>query len=621
MAYTMSDFDRAELPLPGARELPQTALDLVFRVALGRYRAWLLLLWLGETLHALSGICLPYALSRVINQINAPNPTPGHIPLTLVIAVSWFVGLCVAELLFGRVASAVQLRVGPRQRQYLSRMLFHYLQRHSQRFLTENFAGALAHRISETARDVNNVLWALITELWPIAITISVANVLLMAANRWLGAFMLTWSVGFIAMSLYVSRRTQPLSFAASSARSHTVGMVVDAVANHNAVRLFARVDHERERLDAAFNAELQTVLRSNVATERVRVFQFAASALLKGGIVIVSVLLWVRGAISVGQFVMAVSMALLVIAEVRNLSRRFLEMFESLGNVASGVNAIFLPHELVDSPAARVLPAVRGDITFDAVSFRYAHGAEVFRSLTVHIPAGQHVGLVGVSGSGKSTFVSLLLRLYDPQSGAIRIDGHELRDVTQDSLHQQIGLIPQDPSLFHRSLRENIRYGRLDASDEAVEDAARLAHAHEFIERVPGGYDAEVGERGVKLSGGQRQRIVIARVLLKDAPVLILDEATSSLDSITEHEIQTALNGAMAGKTVVVVAHRLSTIAHLDRILVFSDGRIVEDGSHSELLARHGAYRRLWSRQSGGLLPEHADGTSEPAADHAAAE
>jgi ATP-binding cassette subfamily B protein len=536
--------------------------------------------------------------------------------------VLWFVGLCAVELLFGRVISAVQLRIGPRQRHYLSRMLFHYLQRHSQRFLTENFAGALAHRISETAQGVNNVLWALITELWPIAVTISVANVLLMAANRWLGAFMLVWSIGFIAMSLFVSRRTQPLSYAASSARSHTVGLIVDAVSNHNAVRLFARVDHERKRLDAGYGDELQTVLRANLATERVRVFQFAASALLKGGIVVVSVALWVRGSISVGQFVMAVSMALLVIAEVRNLSRRFLEMFESLGNVASGVRAIFSAHELVDSPTARALPAVRGDIAFDAVGFRYAQGAEVFRGLTVHIPAGQHVGLVGVSGSGKSTFVSLLLRLYDPQSGAIRIDGHDLRDVTQDSLHEQIGLIPQDPSLFHRSLRENIRYGRLDASDAQVEDAARLAHAHDFIEKVPGGYDAQVGERGVKLSGGQRQRIVIARVLLKDAPVLILDEATSSLDSITEHEIQTALDGAMAGKTVVVVAHRLSTIAHLDRILVFSEGRIVEDGSHSELLAQRGAYRRLWSRQTGGLLPEHAEkDTGRASDDEAAAE
>jgi ATP-binding cassette subfamily B protein len=428
----------------------------------------------------------------------------------------------------------------------------------------------------------------------------------------WLGGFTLVWSICFITLSVWLSRRTQPLSHAASSARSHTVGLIVDAVSNHNAVRLFARVEHERERLNVGYADELQTVLRSNHAMERVRFFQFAASAVLKGGTVFVSVLLWSRGAITVGQFVMAVSMALLIISEVRNLSRRFLEMFESLGNVASGVRAILRPHELVDSNEARALPVVAGEVAFDNVSFTYAGGAEVFRDLSLRIPAGQHVGLVGVSGSGKSTFVSLLLRLYDPQSGSIRIDGHDLRSLTQDSLHNQIGLIPQDPSLFHRSLRENIRYGRLDASDAEVEDAADRADADAFIRKIPGGYDAQVGERGVKLSGGQRQRIVIARVLLKDAPVLILDEATSSLDSLTEHAIQTALDKAMAGKTVVVVAHRLSTIAHLDRILVFSEGRIVEDGSHTELIARGGAYCRLWNRQSGGMLPEHEEDDSE---------
>jgi ATP-binding cassette subfamily B protein len=233
-----------------------------------------------------------------------------------------------------------------------------------------------------------------------------------------------------------------------------------------------------------------------------------------------------------------------------------------------------------------------------------------------VRIPAGQHVGVVGISGSGKSTFVSLLLRLYDPQSGSIRLDEHDLRSVKQDSLHRQIGLIPQDPALFHRSLRDNIRYGKLEASAAEVQHAAERARAHDFISEIPSGYDALVGERGVKLSGGQRQRIAIARVLLKNAPVLILDEATSSLDSLTERAIQDVLDDAMVDKTVIVVAHRLSTIAHLDRILVFSEGRIVEDGSHTELLKHNdGLYRELWSRQSGGFLPEHAVDT-RPAAE-----
>jgi ATP-binding cassette subfamily B protein len=306
----------------------------------------------------------------------------------------------------------------------------------------------------------------------------------------------------------------------------------------------------------------------------------------------------------------MAVSLSLQIINEARNLSRRFLELFEHIGNVANGVNSIVRPHELVDAADAQSMTVSTGAIDFCHVRFAYGPDKPVFEDLSVGIPAGQRVGLVGYSGSGKSTFVNLVLRLYDPQAGSVEIDGIDVRRMTQDSLHAQISLIPQDPNLFHRSLLENIRYGRLDASDAEVIEAARKAHAHEFIAEMQDGYHAMVGERGVKLSGGQRQRIAIARVILKDAPVLILDEATSALDSVTEKAIQRTLDVAMRGKTVIVVAHRLSTIAHLDRILVFDRGRIVEDGSHAELLARRGAYHRLWSRQAGGFLPEDADGT-----------
>jgi len=594
-----------------------TAWRFIGYVARGRYRNWLLVLATGEALNAACGITLPYALSRIISNVtNSKNPSAPVMqalwaPLTL------FVALCAGELVFGRVNAAIHMRMAPRQRQYVSRSLFHYLHRHSHRYLTENFAGALAHRISETSHGVNNVLWALITELWPITIVIAVANALLLSASPWLGLFSGLWSVGFIAVSLAMSRRTQPLAFAASNARSHTVGMVVDSVSNHATVRSFARLDHERVRLDDAYGSELTTVLRANLAMEHVRLFQFAASAVLKAGTVAVSVWLWSRGRIGVSEFVLAISLALLIIAEVRNLSRRFLELFESLGNVGSGVRAIFQPHELPDHPDARACELESGTIELHEVDFRYPQGAQVFRGLSLSIPAGQRVGLVGLSGSGKSTFVSMIMRLYDAKSGSIRIGGHELCALTQDALHRQIGLIPQDPTLFHRSLRENIRYGRIEATDVEVEEAARRARAHEFIREIPEGYEAMVGERGVKLSGGQRQRIAIARVMLKNAPVLILDEATSSLDSITEQEIQAALDDAMVGKTVIVIAHRLSTIAHLDRILVFSNGEIVEDGSHAELAASRGAYYELWSRQSSGLLP----GSDADALDIAAAE
>ena len=574
---------------------PTTPFRFVWFVARGRFRFWLIGLVGCETINASCGILLPYALNRILSTVTSGAV---HVEQALWRPVAAFTALCVGELVCGRISSAIQLRVAPRQRQYVARTLFDYLHRQSHRFLTDSFAGALAHRISETALGTNQVLWALITEFWPIAIVILVANVLLCSANFWLGGFSAAWSVVFLISSLFLARRTQPLAYAASSARSRTAGMVVDSVANHATVRLFARLGHERSRLDEAYASELGVVLKANAQMERVRLFQFAASALLKAGVVALAVALWSKGKIGVGAFVMAVSLSLLIIAEVRNLSRRFLELFESLGNVGSGVRAIFQPLELRDRSDARDVAITRGAITFEQVGFQYPDGTEVFRDLSLTIPAGQRIGLVGVSGSGKSTFVSLLLRLYDVQSGSIRIDGQPVVELTQDSLRAQIGLIPQDPTLFHRSLRENIRYGRVGASDAAVEDAARRSHAHEFIERLPAGYDTQVGERGVKLSGGQRQRIAIARVILKNAPILVLDEATASLDSLTEHAIQGALDEVMLGKTVIVVAHRLSTIAHLDRILVFSHGQIVEDGTHEALLARGGRYAALWQRQ-----------------------
>jgi ATP-binding cassette subfamily B protein len=293
-----------------------------------------------------------------------------------------------------------------------------------------------------------------------------------------------------------------------------------------------------------------------------------------------------------------------LIIGDARNLTRRFLEFFEYVGNVANGVDTIVRDHEVIDAPNAKPLQVTQGRIEFRDVCFAYDAEQKVFEHLNVVIEQGQRVGLVGFSGSGKSTFVNLILRNYEPQSGQILIDDQNIADATQDSLHQQVSLIPQDPSLFHRSLKDNIAYGRLDVDDEAIREAARQAHADRFISEMEDGYDSLVGERGVKLSGGQRQRIAIARVMLKDAPILILDEATSSLDSVTEKTIQDNLDSAMGRKTVIAIAHRLSTIAHLDRILVFDQGRIVEDGSHQSLLAREGFYHRLWTMQAGGFLP-----------------
>jgi ATP-binding cassette subfamily B protein len=603
-----SHFQRA----PGAPDLPRTPFRFVLHFFLW-FKGWYIVMLVLETLNAAFGITIPYALSRIIHTVTATAATVATQP-----APDWnsalrqplllFVILCFGELVFGRMAGAIQVRLGPRQRQNVTRHIYHYLQLHSHRYMTNNFAGALAHRISETSLGVSQIMWSIITEFWPLAIVLSVAVGLLLHAYVWLGVLVGAWAVVFIALSYWLATRCQPHALKAAAARSETTGKVVDAVSNADSVRLFARLGFERDHLELYLRREMSAIRRSNDYAERVRWFQFGAAALLKIGTLLYALLLWEQQKIGVADFVMAVSLSLMIINEGRNLSRRFLEFFEYVGNVANGVQAIVQPHELVDLPQAQAHQVGGGAIEFRDVHFAHGEGKELFKGLSVSIPAGQHVGLVGTSGSGKSTFVSLILRTIDPQRGSIHVDGVDLRDFTQEALHEQLSLIPQEPSLFHRTLRENIRYGRLQASDAEVEAAARKAHAHDFIIQAPQGYEAMVGERGIKLSGGQRQRIAIARVILKAAPVLILDEATSSLDSITEQAIQETLQDVMRKKTVIVVAHRLSTIAHLDRILVFEHGRIVEEGSHAELLQKKGMYARLWQAQAGGFLPENDD-------------
>jgi ATP-binding cassette subfamily B protein len=594
---------------PGAPELPDTPHRFIWHFV-NRYRGWYALMLFFETVNAACGITVPYALGRIVKAVSLSAAQTPQIIAMVATPLALFTALSVGEVVFGRLAGAVQIRLGPRQRQNVTREVYHYLQHHSHRYLSENFAGALAHRISETSMGVTQTLWSVITEFWPITIVISVAVGLLFQAHVQLGLFALTWAVFFIGVSYVLARRCQPKALHAAHARSETTGAIVDSVTNLTSARLFARLGFERQNLEAHLTREMGAIRISNGYNERVRWFQFTAAALLKIGLLYFSLTLWGRGQISVAEFVMATSLSLLVINEARNLSRRFLEIFEHVGNVSHGVYSIVRSHELVDAPDALPARLQSGAVHFDRVSFAYPGGRQVFEQLDVKIPAGQHVGLVGTSGSGKSSFVNLLLRLYDPQGGRVLVDGHDVKQLTQEALHSQVSLIPQDPSLFHRTLMENIRYGRIDATDDEVAQAAQRAHAHEFIAQIPGGYEALVGERGVKLSGGQRQRIAIARVIVKNAPILILDEATSALDSITEKVIQDTLDEVTRDKTVIVVAHRLSTVAQMDRILVFDEGRIIEDGSPAQLLAQGGAYFRLWSRQAGGFAdpPSEAD-------------
>jgi ATP-binding cassette subfamily B protein len=602
------EFQRA----PGAPPLPDTPLRFIAHF-IARYRWWYLAMVVFETINSTCGILIPYATGQVIKGVTQAHEHSMALVQSLQGPLWLFIALSIGEVIFSRAGGRCQILLGPRQRQTVTRALYSYLQHHSHRYLSNDFAGALAHRISETSLGVTQTLWTVIFDFYPMVIVFGVAIGILGRAYHGLAVLVAIWSAIFVCISFWLAMRARPHAVAAAAARSETTGKVVDAVTNLTSTRLFARLGYEREYLDTQLGKEMLAVRRSNGYSERVRWFQYTAAAILKIGVLYYAMQLWGQGKITVAEFVVACTTALLIINEARNLSRRFLEFFEYIGNVSNGVSIIIRPHEIVDAPQAVTAVIDRGRIEFEAVSFGYTPERPIFRNLSVVIPAGQRVGLVGFSGSGKSTFVSLILRLYDVYGGRILIDGTDIRAMTQESLHGQLSLIPQDPNLFHRTLMENIRYGRLEASEAEVMEAARKAHAHDFVMQIKDKYESLVGERGIKLSGGQRQRIAIARVVVKNAPILILDEATSSLDSVTEQAIQETLNEVMKGKTVIVVAHRLSTIAHLDRILVFDQGQIVEDGAHAELLALKGAYFKLWSRQAGGFVLD--DGAADTAA------
>lgn len=568
------------------------------------FRGLILLMMILEAGQAAGSILVPYAIKAVMDVVTSHSNAvlqweTFERPLLLLL------GLNLAEIVFSRGSGAVLIIMGPRLRQRTSRLLYAYLQQHSPRYFANHFAGSLAHRVSETAMSVNHTTWSVLCDFWPISVTFSISIALLFQVHRELGSFVAGWVALYVSISYWLATRCQPYAQNYAATRSLVNGKIVDAVTNMLNAKLFARLAYEREYLEGFLETEVREGRRTFWFMERVRWFQFIAAAMLKIGTIAYALVLWRDGKIGVGDFTMSAGLALLVIGDARNLTRRFLEFFEYVGNVANGVDTIVKPHEIVDRPDAKPLQVSNGRIEFRNVCFAYEPGNPVFENLNVVIEPGQRVGLVGFSGSGKSTFVGLILRNYDVQSGEIRIDDQDVRLATQDSLHAQVSLIPQEPSLFHRTLRENIAYGALDASDAEIRRATRLAHADAFIEAMPEGYDSLVGERGVKLSGGQRQRIAIARVMLTDAPILILDEATSSLDSVTEKTIQENLDRAMGRKTVIAIAHRLSTIAHLDRILVFDRGRIVEDGSHEQLLTGQGFYYRLWSMQAGGFLPD----------------
>jgi len=591
-------------PISAAPTLPTTPFRFVLHFV-GFYLPAVFGCLLFETGQSLCNILLPWAIRHIMDAVNAALAAGAPVWPAVTPSVWLFAGLNLGILLASRASGTVLVLLGPALRRRIRRDLFTYLQHHSQRYFLGNFSGSLANRIAETSLGSAQVLWTMLFDFWPLIVSFGASLWVLANVDTGLAGVLGAWVTGYVGISFALSLRARRLARDYAAARSLVSGKIVDSVTNIMNAKLFARRDFERQYLEGFLDFEVGRARRVFWFMEAIRWFQFTAAMGLMLGMVAYAIQLWSDGRMTAGEFAMSASLSLLLIEQARGLSRKFLDFFEYLGNVSDGVGMIVRPHEVLDQAAAQALQPTAGAIDIAQLHFAYVDNRPVFRHLNLHIPGGQKVGFVGYSGSGKSTLLNLLLRLYEPQAGAIRIDGQDIAQATQESLRRSIAMIPQDPMLFHRSLMENIRYGRLDASDDEVIAAASKAHAHDFILETEDGYDSLVGERGVKLSGGQRQRIALARAILKDAPILLLDEATSALDSVTERHIQNSLAELMQGKTVLVVAHRLSTLARLDRIVVFHHGEIIEDGSPAELLAREGHYARMWAMQAGGFLPE----------------
>jgi ATP-binding cassette subfamily B multidrug efflux pump len=594
---------------PGPGEPPAGLLAFYWHFA-RQTKGWYALMFATSLAVALIDTVIPVFIGRLVSLMEAPDRMAA-------VEREWplLAGMVLLVLIFRPLVMLIDVAIRhnaliPGVTSLIRWQSHWHVVRQSWPYFQNDFAGRIANRVMQTANALRESVMAGIRAVWYIVVYGCSALVLMALADWRLALPTAAWFAGYVVFLRYFVPRMRDLARASSEMRSHVMARVVDSYTNILTVKLFARLADEdayvREVIDqhqGAIGAHMRLISQFMFALMMMNAALLTATAAI-------GIWLWSQGTIGAGVVATALPLAWQIINVAGWVSWEVTSIFENIGVVQEGMQTIAVPHAGGDRPGARSLEVTRGEIRFEDVSFSYGRrdGQAVFERLNLVIRPGERVGLVGRSGAGKSTLVNLLLRFYEPERGSIRIDGQDIGYVTQESLRAAIGMVTQDTSLLHRSIAANIRYGRPAATDAQVEAAARQAHAHEFILGLQDwhgrrAYEAHVGERGVKLSGGQRQRVAIARVILKDAPILVLDEATSALDSEVERAIQEQLLGLMEGKTVIAIAHRLSTIARMDRLIVLEAGRIVELGSHDELLRKRGLYERLWRHQSGGFL------------------
>lgn len=571
---------------------------------------WIALMTISELFWAIELSLRPYLLKNLVDQATGLDPSQAF--TALLIPASLFMVVFVGRIVFIKIYFVGMINALPPLKRFIGNKLMARIVQHSHSFFHNHFVGNLTYKMRDIMASIPEFIQLFVSEIFGNGLSVLVAIITFTSVGTLFVGLILIWVLLVSLGTYFLTHKVYLRSRDAAEKNSHVVGHISDMLSNIMNIRLFSQSESEQAYLTNTMNYSVRAEQYRDQSISNLATFQEISFFFYQSACMVALIYGYAQQTVSIGDFILILTLNKSVGRALRELLRHLSKYAELTGNIQNGLATIFSPIHILDHPEAQELKVSSGTITFDKVSFHYPETPALFqdRSITVH--SGEKVGLVGYSGGGKSTFVNLILRLYEVNSGCIMIDNQDISKVTQKSLRSAIGMIPQEPSLFHRSIIENIRYGKPEASDTDVIAAAKKAFAHDFIMNLPEGYETPVGERGIKLSGGQRQRIAIARAILKNAPILILDEATSQLDSMTENNIQDSLWNLMQQKTTLIIAHRLSTLLNMDRILVFDAGCIVEDGTHEELLSQNGLYKTMWDAQVGGFLPDKNEPAKE---------
>lgn len=594
------------------RSLPKALLPFLWHFIKEQW-PWILTAQIFALAWSLDHTLWPYIIMLLIDGITNFTGDKANMWHVLSFPVLMGASLWITTEIFNRLSGFIMAYRVPKFEASIRMGMFDYVQRHSYSYFSDRFAGSIANKIADMPKSANYIIEQLMRIFIPVLVAFAISMAFFASLQPLFAVILLVWFATHVGICLLFAGKCDQYADTHAESRSSLSGAVVDSLSNHLNSKLFSRFALEKREIGKFQQDEIKKHQQSLVYMEKIKI-ALGIGVFLGPGVAINWLMLyeWQHDRLTAGEVVFIFNTIWNITAMAWVTGLELPGFFREIGVCRQAISLMQDSHGIPDRPGSMPLRVDRGEILFDKVSFQYSPNQRIFEDKTVAIPAGQKVGLVGFSGSGKTTFVHLILRYFDVHKGRILIDGQDTAGVIQETLRSKIAMIPQDTSLYHRSLMENIRCGRPEASDAEVIQAAMEARCHEFIEKLPEKYHTLVGERGIKLSGGQRQRIAIARAFLKDAPILILDEATSALDSMTEQHIQESLTSLMDGRTTLVIAHRLSTLSNMDRILVFKEGKIVEEGSHQELIDFQGHYAAMWQMQAGGFLPSCFDDEEE---------